>query len=257
MDFGTTYYPAPGKIDIIQSLKQNNQYNCSSTRKEPITRTTQPIVTGTSVLGIKFDGGVAIAADMLGSYGSLARFPGLSRMMKVNKNTIIAASGDYADFQSIKDDLDLMMIENDIQDDGHGYTPESIFAFLRIFLYQKRSKFEPLWNTLAVAGYKHDKPFLGFVDKLGVAYEETTVATGYGAYIARPLMTKAIEDKNGSLSKDEAIKLLSDCLKVLYYRDARSINRFEIAVCTKDGISIESNMKSVTNWDIANMIPSL
>lgn len=41
------------------------------------------MVTGTSVLGVKFAGGVIIAADMLGSYGSLARFRNISRLMKV------------------------------------------------------------------------------------------------------------------------------------------------------------------------------
>lgn len=41
------------------------------------------MVTGTSVLGVKFTGGVIIAADMLGSYGSLARFRNISRLMKV------------------------------------------------------------------------------------------------------------------------------------------------------------------------------
>ena len=42
------------------------------------------MVTGTSVLGVKFTGGVVIAADMLGSYGSLARFRNVSRLMKVS-----------------------------------------------------------------------------------------------------------------------------------------------------------------------------
>ena len=41
------------------------------------------MVTGTSVIGVKFTGGVVIAADMLGSYGSLARFRNISRLMKV------------------------------------------------------------------------------------------------------------------------------------------------------------------------------
>lgn len=58
-----------------------------------------PTVTGTSVLGIKFNGGVLIAADMLGSYGSLARYRNLSRVMKVNDSTIIGCGGDYADYQ--------------------------------------------------------------------------------------------------------------------------------------------------------------
>ncbi|XP_042337531.1 proteasome subunit beta type-4-like [Plectropomus leopardus] len=49
----------------------------------PVRHTLNPMVTGTSVLGVKFTGGVIIAADMLGSYGSLARFRNISRLMKV------------------------------------------------------------------------------------------------------------------------------------------------------------------------------
>ena len=62
-----------------------------------------PITTGTSVLGIKFDGGIVIAADKLGSYGSLARFKNLSRLLKINDTTVIGAGGDYADFQHLSD----------------------------------------------------------------------------------------------------------------------------------------------------------
>ena len=34
---------------------------------------------------MKYDGGVVIAADTLGSYGSMARFPDLQRILKVGK----------------------------------------------------------------------------------------------------------------------------------------------------------------------------
>ena len=57
------------------------------------------MVTGTSVLGITFDGGVMLAADTLGSYGSLARFRSISRVRKVTDACAVAVSGDYADFQ--------------------------------------------------------------------------------------------------------------------------------------------------------------
>ena len=43
-----------------------------------------------------------------GSYGSLARFPSISRITKVNENTVIGATGDYADFQFVKDVLELI-----------------------------------------------------------------------------------------------------------------------------------------------------
>ena len=42
----------------------------------------------------------------------------------------------------------------------------------------------PLWNTLLVAGVQAGEPFLGYVDKIGVAFTENLIATGFGAYIA-------------------------------------------------------------------------
>jgi len=60
------------------------------------------MVTGTSVLGLKYKDGVIIAADTLGSYGSLARYKSLSRIMRVNDSTVMTCGGDYADYQYIK-----------------------------------------------------------------------------------------------------------------------------------------------------------
>lgn len=60
------------------------------------------MTTGTSVVGVQFKDGVVIAADILASYGSLARYRNCERIMKVNDNIILGAGGDYADFQYIK-----------------------------------------------------------------------------------------------------------------------------------------------------------
>ncbi|XP_057316128.1 proteasome subunit beta type-4-like [Hydractinia symbiolongicarpus] len=253
--FDTTFYPTPGKLD---SSKHFNALSPPSYRQTALHQNVKqlsqyPITTGTSVIGIKFDSGVVLAADMLGSYGSTARFPGVSRTMKVNSNTALVASGDYADYQMLKEYLDSMMIENDIEDDGHEYTPQALFSYLRMLMYHKRSKFDPLWNTLVIGGRNQGKSFLGYVDKLGVAYEENCIATGYGAYIAIPLIRKALEDKP-NLSQIEAVKLVVDCLRVLYYRDARSINKFEITIVTDGGVAMETNMVAETNWEIAHMV---
>lgn len=66
----------------------------------------QPIVTGTSVVGIKYVDGVMLAADTLGSYGSLTRFTDLRRLRTCGKNTIVGAGGEYSDFQYISEMLD-------------------------------------------------------------------------------------------------------------------------------------------------------
>jgi 20S proteasome subunit beta 7 len=54
------------------------------------------------VLALAYDGGVAIAADVLGSYGSLARYRNVPRLLKVNDQTVVGVMGDYADFQYLQ-----------------------------------------------------------------------------------------------------------------------------------------------------------
>lgn len=44
--------------------------------------------------------------DLIGSYGSLARFRSLERIKKVGDYTLVGASGEYSDFQYIIQILD-------------------------------------------------------------------------------------------------------------------------------------------------------
>ena len=87
-----------------------------------------PIVTGTSVLGLKYDGGVLMVSDMLGSYnvtqlawgltecgpgsyGSMARFKSIERLKQCGESTVVGAGGDLSDFQYIDDLLAELMCE--------------------------------------------------------------------------------------------------------------------------------------------------
>ncbi|CAN0079486.1 unnamed protein product [Lampetra planeri] len=219
----------------------------------PARHTLNPMVAGASVLGIRFNGGVLVAADMLGSYGSLARFRNISRLMAVNDKTLLGASGDYADFQYLKDVLEQMVIDDQVLEDGHYYTPKAIHSWLTRVMYNRRSKFNPLWNTIVVGGFHKGESFLGYVDKLGVAYESPVVATGFGAYLALPLLRDE-QEKNPDMSQQEAMEIMERCLKILYYRDARSYNKYEVAVVTKEGSKVLPPATLETNWDIAHMI---
>jgi len=221
---------------------------------EPSKRTMQPTVTGTSVIGCKYNGGVIVAADTLGSYGSMARFREVSRVMKVNSTTVMAAAGDYADYQHLKERLERMNINEEVMDDGFELPPTAVHSYLTRLMYQRRSKFKPLWNTLTVAGYKDGYPFLGSIDKIGIAFEAPTVASGFGAYLSQPLLRKAQEEDPKNFTYEKARQAIENCLKVLYYRDARSYNRYEIAIIDNDGVRIEKPQSANTNWEIAKMV---
>lgn len=209
----------------LPAARENRARAAAPVPQSATTRTTQPMVTGTSVLGLVYDGGVMLAADTLGSYGSLARFREISRFCVVGQNTAVAAAGDYADFQEIKLLLNDLVTQNNCQDDGHPIAPHSIHSYLTRLMYARRSRFNPLWNTLVVGGFHDGKVFLGYVDKLGVSFSEEFVASGFGGYLAIPLIRKRREELGRVLTRDEARALLEDCLRVLFYRDARSLNR--------------------------------
>lgn len=67
--------------------------------------------------------------------------------------------------------------------------------------------------------------FLAYVDLLGTTYTASTIATGYGAYIAQPLLREAVEGKEDTLTEEQAQRIMEESLKVLFYRDARSLNK--------------------------------
>lgn len=218
--------------------------------------TLTPITTGTSVLGVKFAGGVALAADMLGSYGSLARFRDVPRVMRVNHCSVLGAGGDYADYQHLQAVIEQRVIDEESLQDGVGFTPRALHSWLTRVLYNRRSKFDPLWNTLVVGGVQPDTgvPFLGYVDKIGIAYEDDSIATGFGMHLAQPILRKALEGRAEPLSEAEALDLLDRCMKVLFYRDARSYNKYQVAVVTKDGARVDAPRSSETNWDTAHVV---
>ncbi|KAJ7084271.1 nucleophile aminohydrolase [Mycena belliarum] len=219
-----------------------------------IQHTQQPIVTGTSVLAIKFKDGIMMAADNLASYGSLARFRDIQRLHPVGEHTVIGAGGDMGDFQYIQSILDELMVDEFSAHDGHTLGPAEVHNYLSELMYARRSKMDPLWNSILVGGVKDGQRFLAFVDLLGTTYSAATLATGYGAHIAQPLLRRAVEGRENTLTEAEARKIIEESMQVLFYRDARSLDKYQIATITSAGVHITESLKLETSWSFAEGI---
>ncbi|KAJ3637339.1 hypothetical protein MTP99_000810 [Tenebrio molitor] len=232
-------------------------YNFPSTQTGPSDfrqHSQAPVTTATSIVALQYKNGVVIAGDILGSYGSLARYRNCPRIFKVNENIILGAGGDYADFQYVKAIIEQKIIDEDCLDDGFKLKPKSLYCWLTRVMYNRRSKFDPFWNNFVVGGLQDGEPFLGTVDKLGTAFADKIVCSGYGAYIAVPLLRDALE-KNPAPTKAEAIELVEKCMEVLYYRDARSFPKYQIAtIDTVDGVVVDGPVSVNQNWNLAHMI---
>ena len=199
-------------------------------------------------MGIKYAGGVMVVADVLGSYGRLARFKEMRRVREVNAQTLIGASGEMSDFAYIMELLEEQTTRDFTIDDGATMTPREVHNYLHRVQYNRRSKVDPLWNDTIVAGFADGEAFLGFTDLYGSNFEENVAATGFGEYLALPLMRKAWHK---DLTEAEAKKILDDCMTVLYYRDCNAINRIICGKVTADGVEISEPYDLATKWDYA------
>jgi 20S proteasome subunit beta 7 len=114
-----------------------------------------------------------------------------------------------------------------------------VYAYLCRVLYNRRNKFDPLWNSLVVAGIEppsaaaadadassSSHSFLGMVGMIGTHYSDSHVTTGFANHLARPLFR---ERQSDDMSEEAAVELMHEALRVCYYRDKQSINKFQLA----------------------------
>jgi len=92
---------------------------------------------------------------------------------------------------------------------------------------------------------------LGYADLLGTTYQASTVATGYGAYLAQPILREAVEGKEDQLEEAQAQELLERCMKILWYRDARSTDIIQLAKVTAVGVTISEPFQVKQDWSVA------
>lgn len=233
------------KLSAGSAHAQRDASVVSSATGSGITHTTRPIVTGSSVIAMRCADGVVAAADTLGSYGSLARFRGVTRFHKATDTSLLAVGGDLSDFDQIKMYVEENASADYCADDGHAMTPKALHQYLARVMYNRRNKMDPLWNRIAVAGFHADAPFLGLVDLVGTHFEAEVVATGFGEHLGLPLLRKAYRP---DITVEEAKKVIVDIMKVLFYRDARSLDRIQVATVTAAGVDISEPFQLETEW---------
>ena len=130
----------PGPSGYHEFPNRSQSGSMSSATAGPVSHSQYPITTGTSVFGLKYKDGIIIAADTSGNYGNLARYPMTQRVHKVNETTVIASSGDIADFQYLHKIIKSKQNEEDIRGGGVTMRPEALHCWLTRVLYNRRSK---------------------------------------------------------------------------------------------------------------------
>jgi 20S proteasome subunit beta 7 len=164
----------------------------------------------------------------------------------------VGFGGDVSDMQYLDRLLNSLDTEEAYSSSGHSLNAKNLHTYLAKVFYKRRSDFNPLWNQVLVAGLDNDgKPFLASADLLGTTFSSPSLATGFGAHLAQPLLRKVVPDEEAAskLSLDQAVAAVKESMKVLFYRDARSLDKYSIAIVTKDGIDLKEDEQLETqSW---------
>lgn len=54
-------------------------------------------------------------------------------------------------------------------DDGNSLGPKEVHNYLTRVMYNRRNKFEPLWNSLVLGGVKNGQKYLGMVNHSSIS----------------------------------------------------------------------------------------
>ena len=96
--------------------------------------------------------------------------------------------------------------------------------------------------------------FLGYVDLYGTTFQSPSIATGFGKHLAQPLMRKELEEKGENMTEEEARELMEKCLRVLFYRDGRSFNQYQIGKVTAEGVEVSDPIHLDSDWEVGRNI---
>lgn len=208
-------------------------------------------LSGTNAIAFKFRDGVIAAVDTGANYGYLS-VPNVQKVFSPTKNAVLLFSGLISDIQFL-----IKFIKEEIEsDEGRTIDPQGIHKMVQRILYQKRSEGSPLQVSVIVCGVNHKTNTLfqstddagrmiGVVNSKGNFWYDDSVSLSFSSSFALPILR---DIDLLSLDREQAIKLMEECFRILCYKDCRSTNRIEVAIVEKGKTEIMDPYEISTEW---------
>jgi len=194
----------------------------------------QPIVTGTTTVGIICNDGVVLATESQATMGNLVASHRAPKIHKITDHIAMTISGSVADAQQIiriiRANVNLRRLEL-----GRELSVRAVSQLTATLLFQNR--LYPYITMLIVGGVDEEGPHIFTLDPLGSLLEEDKfAATGSGSVIAYGVLEDGYRE---NMPIEEAIELAKRAVKAARRRDIASGGKIQVAVITKDGIKME------------------
>jgi proteasome beta subunit len=205
--------------------------------------TTDVVKTGTSTLGITFDGGVVVGADHRATMGHFIANKSVQKLFGISDYVALTTAGLVGHAQSLSRTL---CAELRLYELKHG-KPMTVkgAATLTANILSGR----PHYVQLLIVGVDASGSSVYSIDSAGGSIPDVYCATGSGS----PYMYGVLEDQfREGMSETDSLKVAAKALLASAQRDAASGNGMDLAVITP-----EAGFRLLSEDEVANLLQSL
>ena len=205
--------------------------------------TSGAIKTGTSTVGITFDGGVVVGADHRATMGHFIANKSVQKLFRISDNIALTTAGLVGHAQSLSRvlaaELKLFELKRDMP-----MTVKGAATFTANILSGR-----PHYVQLLIVGVDPSGPSVYSIDSAGGSIPDTYCATGSGS----PYMYGVLEDQfKTGMSKDQALSLAAKALLASAQRDAASGNGMDLAFITN-----ETGFTQLSEEEVATLLSTI
>ena len=191
-----------------------------------------PVDLGTTLVAIKFEGGVVVGADTRTSQGTMVSHRYAHKIVPVTSTVVIARSGSAADTQQLAETARWF---NEMEGIKYGsvLTVSKTAHFLRYQVYGDNERAGVV--SLLVAGFD-GKPRIYSISQSGVLLEEDGAfsVAGSGSTFILGHLDQTLRDCE-NLDENSALQLCQQAIRLAAYRDGSSGGLIRLHVITSDG----------------------
>ena len=205
--------------------------------------TTDAVKTGTSTLGIPFDGGVVVGADHRATMGHFIANKSVQKLFGISDYVALTTAGLVGHAQSLSRTLSAELRLYELKH-GKPMTVKGAATLTANILTGR-----PHYVQLLIVGVDDSGSSVYSIDSAGGSIPDVYCATGSGS----PYMYGVLEDQfREAMSEADALKVAAKALLASAQRDAASGNGMDLAVITP-----EAGFRLLSEDEVSNLLQTL
>lgn len=187
--------------------------------------TTDAVKTGTSTIGITFDGGVVVGADHRATMGHFIANKSVKKLFQISNSIALTTAGLVGHAQSLSRTLAAELKLYELKE-GNAMTVKGAATLTANILVGR-----PHYVQLLIVGVDSSGSSVYSIDSAGGSIPDVYCATGSGS----PYMYGVLEDQfREGMDEKSALKVAAKALLASAQRDAASGNGMDLAVITAE-----------------------